>query len=242
MRALIGAFGFLTIIPTGGVFPEQAGHAFTWFPLVGLVIGALLAGVSLLPVPDGGVHAFLLLAMRILLTGGLHLDGLADSCDGLFASVPVERRLAIMKDPRAGSWAVIGLVVLLLGKWSALRALPAAPATLLVTPVAARWAMVVAVAAFPYARQKGTGGLFRQGFGPGQVLGATGLTALILGGLAAVTGSWLPLLTAAAALLTVFLFGGWAARRLGGCLTGDTYGAVCEITETVCLMMGVVLA
>ena len=111
------AFTFLTILPLGWVEGRKAGWAFAAFPLVGLMIGGLLALIAYFSPFKSELTAFLVLLAWVILTGGLHLDGFGDSCDGLLATVDPARRLEIMKDPRAGSWAVIGLVLLLLGKW-----------------------------------------------------------------------------------------------------------------------------
>ena len=155
-EGLLPAFTFLTTLPLGGLGRESEnappGKMFGFFPLVGLVIGMILGVVASITFLPRDLTAFLVLVAWVGVTGGLHLDGLADSCDGLFATVAPERRLEIMRDPRAGSWAVIGVGLILLGKWVALRNV--SPAMLLLPPVAGRWAMVLAVAMFPGARSK----------------------------------------------------------------------------------------
>ncbi len=234
----ITALTFLTILPA----PRQAaattpGRAFSFFPLVGLIVGAIVAlaaSIRFLPVLPGDLVAFVTLLVWVALTGGLHLDGFADSCDGLLATVPPERRLEIMKDPRAGSWAVIGVVVLLLGKWVALRTL--APLLLLVPPVAGRWAMVLAVAAFPGARPSGLAAHFRAGFGRTQLVVASA-TALVIMTAVGLFAGWRVALAMAVAPLLALIGGRWAANRLGGGLTGDVYGALCELVELVCLIL-----
>src|SRR5258708_20357268 len=128
-----------------------------------VLIVAIVTSIRVLP---GDLIAFLALFTWVALTGGLHLDGLADSCDGLLATVTPERRLEIMKDPRAGSWAVAGIALLLLGKWIALRDVQ--PALLILPPVLGRWAMVLAAAGFPTARTSGLAPPFPQGLAPSQ--------------------------------------------------------------------------
>jgi adenosylcobinamide-GDP ribazoletransferase len=231
--ALRGAFAFLTIVPLAHS-AGKPGHIFAYFPLVGLLIGALLVLVASNRLFSADLTAFLVLLVWIVITGGLHLDGLADSCDGLFATAAPERRLEIMKDPRAGSWAVIGVVTLLLGKWLALREIQ--PIMLLVPPVIGRWAMVIAAWGFPYARPSGMGSYFRYGLGRAQVVIAS-ITALTV----------IPLLIRfeEPAILLAFLLvpvivvisARWADGRLGGGLTGDVYGALCEGTELLCLLI-----
>jgi adenosylcobinamide-GDP ribazoletransferase len=134
-----------------------------------------------------------------------------------------------MKDPRAGAYAVVGLALLLLGKWVALREVT--PLLLILPPVIGRWTMVLAAHFYPYARTTGTGAYFREGFGRTQVFVATALTLVI----AALFG-WPHLLIVLVAPLTVLVVGRWAASRLGGGLTGDVYGGLCELTELLCLI------
>jgi len=233
-RDVVGAFAFLTVLPVY-VDPQgrPAGRIFAYFPLVGVVLGGVLALGAGVGVASADLHAFGLLLAWVLLTGGLHLDGFGDACDGLLATVAVERRLEIMKDARAGSWAVVGLVLLLLGKFLLVRelllSLPAA--LLILPPVLGRWVMVLAAWFFPYARQTGgIGGHFRQGLGGGQVVLASGVA---LGVVAWLSPGALVALVGAAGLAL------WAARRLNGGLTGDVYGALCEVTEL--LTMGALL-
>jgi len=223
------AFAFLTVLPARWFTSEKPGRIFAWFPLVGLTIGVLLAGVASVAFLPPDVTRFVTLAAWVVLTGGLHLDGFADSCDGLLATTTPERRLEIMKDPRAGSWAVAGVVVLLLGKWAALGSI--APMWLIAAPVAGRWAMAVAVYAFPNARPGGMGAYMRVGLGRLQIALAT-LTAAIV----AVALGWQAAPALGASLGAVMLIGRWAAGRLGGGLTGDVYGALCELAELVCLL------
>src|SRR5687767_7896606 len=182
MNALVGAFAFLTILPLPWPDKVRPGRTFAWFPLVGWAIGALLfAAAWVLQPAQPDVRAFGLLVLWVVVTGGLHLDGFGDSCDGLLVTAAPERRLAIMKDPQAGSWAVIGMCLLLLGKWIFLRT--ASPAALLVMPVLGRWNMVLAAYGFPYARRtESLGSYFREGLALPQVLVASffGAAALSL--------------------------------------------------------------
>lgn len=226
LHGLNGALSLLTIFPMPDHYPDEPGRAFAFFPLVGVLIGSILWGVHqlasrFLP-PD--VVAFVVLGLWVLVTGGLHLDGFGDTCDGLFAAVEPSRRLEIMKDSRAGSWAVIGLVLLLLGKWIGLR--QGAPVILPLAAAVARWVMVIAAWRFPYARETGMGGYFKQGLGLQQVVIATVTVAVVL--------FFYPL-TVIAVVLAILPVAGlvawWASTRLGGGLTGDVYGALCELTE-----------
>lgn len=224
------AVGFLTVLPVGQVAGRKPGYAFAWFPLVGLAIGLLLWGAATVTPP--ALAGYVVVLLWVIVTGGLHLDGCGDACDGLLATTTPARRLEIMKDPRTGTWAVAGLILLLLGKWVAVGQV--APLLLLVAPVAGRWSMVAAAAAFPYARTSGLGGYFRDGLGRRQVLIASVTALLVIGGAA-----WFDpraLLALIVAPLLVFAGGRWAAARLGGGLTGDVYGALCELTELLLLL------
>lgn len=229
LKDFLGALGFLTILP-GQPPGEHPGRVFTYFPLVGILIGASLALIKTFSPFSRELSGFLLLLAWVALTGGLHLDGLADSFDGLLSTTTPERRLEIMKDPRTGAWAVIGISLLLLGKWTTLT--QDFPARLLILPpTIGRLAMVLSVALFPYARQTGLGGYFRNGLGWVQIT----LAALTTLALTAFIG--LPyFLTLAIGLIGALGFSYWSAKRLGGGLTGDVYGAVCEVTELVCLL------
>jgi adenosylcobinamide-GDP ribazoletransferase len=224
---LRAAFSFLTILPLGYAEDRKPGWSFTWYPLVGLVIGLLLATLDHLSPFADGTTAFLVLLAWVVITGGLHLDGFGDSCDGLLATVEPARRLEIMKDPRAGSWAVVGLILLLMGKWSVISGL--SPLLLVLPPMVGRWGMMIAVYSFPYARASGLGGYFRNGLGRQQVILATAIALLAAAASSREVG---PLLIAfMIGGVTVFAVGRWAAKRLGGGITGDVYGALCELIE-----------
>lgn len=226
---LLGAFAFLTVIPVAQEHqPVKPGRIFAYFSLVGLVIGLVLAGIRAVEIHKE-LSAFLTLLGWIAITGGLHLDGFGDACDGLFATTTPEKRLAIMKDSRAGMWGVVGLVILLLGKWITIGMVE--PLLLVLPPVTGRLAMVLAARFFRPARASGIGSYFRNGLEPPQV------TAAIFSGVfIAVLSGWPAALTILAAPLTAALAGRWAAKRLGGGLTGDVYGWLCELTELICLI------
>ncbi|HEV2150533.1 MAG TPA: adenosylcobinamide-GDP ribazoletransferase, partial [Longimicrobiaceae bacterium] len=156
-RPLLLATATLTAVRVplrGEASAEELRAATAFYPLVGLLVGAVPAAVLLLPLPPLPL-ATLALAAWVLVTGALHLDGWADCCDAAFApaagdaQATRERRLAILKDPRLGTFGGAGLALLLLGKWTGLVYAPAM-APLLVAPVA-RWAMVHALRSYPAA-------------------------------------------------------------------------------------------
>jgi adenosylcobinamide-GDP ribazoletransferase len=230
----LGALSLLTTIPAGKITAsDQPGRIYAYFPLVGVVIGGLLALVASIEFLPNAMVAFLTVSAWVLLTGGLHLDGVGDAADGLLATVEPARRLEIMKDSRAGSWAVIALILLLLGKFVAVQTVP--PLLLIAPPVVGRWVAALASWAYPYARREGIGGYFRQGLGRPQIITATVLMLLAVGVLALI-GHPVALLAPLIGLALLVGGGRWAAGRLGGGLTGDVYGALCEITELACLV------
>src|SRR6266540_7424289 len=128
MRTLRIAFSLMTTLPfrlPADWSAGDSGRASVWYPFVGLIIGALTwlswkGATFVFPPLIAGITT---LIVWVVLTGGLHLDGLADCCDGLFASVPPERRLEIMKDPHVGAFGVIGLILVLFLKAAALTSL-----------------------------------------------------------------------------------------------------------------------
>lgn len=139
----LAALQLLTIIPVRRApRPEDLHASLAYFPVVGVVIGLLLAGVGWLlrwVLPSSLVAALLVVAM-VVVTGGLHLDGLSDTCDGLAGHRTVEERWRVMHDSRAGAFGVIGIALALLVKYVALGSMSGAILlpTLLLMPVASR--------------------------------------------------------------------------------------------------------
>lgn len=229
----LGALGFLTVlpVPARAAGPQALAAAPAYFPAVGLLIGLALAGLDrpLSAALPAGVVAALLLAAQLAMTGGLHLDGLADTCDGFFSSAGPERRLEIMRDSRVGGYGVAGAAVMLLLQYSAIAALPLGQRTvaLVLAPVLGRWAMATALLGFPYARSQGMGIPFRGGGSPLPSLALA--TALALAACLALAGG------PGAVLLAAVGVGTWLTARvlllrLPG-LTGDTYGAINEVVQ-----------
>jgi adenosylcobinamide-GDP ribazoletransferase len=235
MRSLRIAFGLMTTLPIK--LPENwstgdSGRASVWYPLVGMVIGALIwlawrGAIFLFPAWVAGVIA---LIVWVVLTGALHLDGLADCCDGLLSSTSVERRLEIMKDPHVGAFGVIGLVLVLMLKAAALGSLtPVSSPGILLAASLARWCILPA-GLMPFARPSGMGADFALGFRRSFILWGAILplmTTILLG----IRG----LLSAFAGLGAAALVVSLAKSRIGG-VTGDVFGMVVEIVETVVLI------
>ena len=237
MRGLLIAFTFLTRLPLPApkdVSDQEFKRSQHHYPLVGLVLGSLLWIVGRWGryyYPASVVGA-LLLVVEIALTGGIHLDGFMDSMDGLLSARTPERMLEIMKDSRVGAHAVISLAALLLLKYSLLAALkPADLGILLILPMISRWAFLIGILGFPYARKEGLG----QGFHEAShwlVFSLEGLAILLFSGWFLGPAGLAATLAAAAFAL---LFSWRIAKLLGG-LTGDIYGATIELAELFSLL------
>jgi len=241
IRALAGAIGFLTVIPVPRRLLEPdlppPGSMLWWWTPAGALLGALAALVACLALfwlrTTPLLAAVLVVVALAVLSGGLHLDGLMDTCDGLGSRAPREQALHIMKDPHVGAFGVIGLSCLLLVKMSALSSI--APASLtaavVLAPIAGRATQVVALWAFGYARaEEGMGGAFFRDATPGHAA----LAVIVAIGAAASLGAWMPA-RIAAALLVAFLCALCINSRLGG-QTGDTIGALSELAECAVLL------
>jgi adenosylcobinamide-GDP ribazoletransferase len=211
-----------------------------YFPVVGMLLASLLWLFSLLltPLVPQLVLAALLVTALVILTGGLHLDGLMDTCDGLFGGSTRERKLEIMHDSRVGSFGVLAGICMLLLKFALFASLTvhALPLALLIALPSARWAMVVALRVFPSARTTGLGIAFHQAVTSRRLLIAGIISLLIV----LIAGQLIGLIVWAIATVTSLLLGFWITRSLGG-LTGDTYGAIEEVTEGVALLLLVML-
>lgn len=235
MQSLRIAFGLMTTLPIR--LPENwsagdSGRAAVWYPFVGLVIGALAwlawkATILFFPSLVAGVIA---LIVWVILTGALHLDGLADCCDGLFVSAAPERRLEIMKDPHVGAFGVIGLTLVLFLKAAALASLtPTSSLSILLAASLARWCILPA-GLLPRARPSGMAADFAAGFRRSFIiLGAVIplVIAIVLG-----VGGALSIVAGTGAMALVLSL---AKSRIGG-VTGDVFGMLVEIVETVVLL------
>jgi adenosylcobinamide-GDP ribazoletransferase len=240
---LLVALQFLTTIPIKlGFSTEQIGRSTVYFPIVGIIIGAILVALNFvfgLVLPPSLVNILLVIAM-VLLSGGLHLDGLVDTCDGIAGNGTPEERWKVMHDSRAGGFGIIGAALLLLIKFVALNNVPQSLmiSTLLTAPVISRWAMVYAIFSYPYARPSGLGKAFKQATDKWKFLLATIITVVLSAGLFKLTG--LVMLAGLVIILITWLFvtvvAFYLKKKFGG-LTGDTYGAIHELTETVVFIL-----
>ena len=238
MNPLQIALQFLTRLPvsTADYNDHDVKTSIYWYGCVGLIIGALLwAAHSFLywiaPQLSPGISAAVILCLWVVITGALHLDGLADSADAWLGGKNVEQTLQIMKDPRSGPAGVTSVVLVLRLKFACLQSLVAeSPCLLLLAPSLSRGLVPILFLHTPYVREAGLASAFKEGLSESKSYLQAALLALL----------WLFLLGAAAlpALLLVGLVY-WALRhlmlkRIGG-TTGDTAGAAVEILEATAL-------
>ena len=235
------AVSFLTVIPVGPrteIGPGRFAASMSYFPLVGLLIGLALAlmDFALRGLLPGMVLDVTLVAALALFTGGLHLDGLADTVDGLIGGRgDREKTLSVMKDSRIGAMGVVALALLLAMKIAALGGMPAGlrPAALMLAPAMARWSQVQVSFGSATARgQEGLAGPFIERLRLRNYLVALATLFLMVILARQPRGLYAFIAVALFAAAAKVFFG----RRLGG-VTGDTIGAVSEISETLALFV-----
>ena len=229
MKNFRSAIRFLTILPAGKAGEFDAPGMLPWFPLVGLLLGGLLAIFDSLASRWWSPAAGAVLDVVLLagLTGAFHLDGLGDTADGLFSHRPREKTLEIMKDSRIGAMGVVALSSVLALKWAGIGGLNEHRLLLLVlVPAYARGGILVAMRYLEYGRPGGGTGLpfFARQLAARHfwALAATVLLSLGLGPMALRLNAGFVLLTAG--IIAYY------KRRLG-CVTGDMLGAMAEATE-----------
>jgi adenosylcobinamide-GDP ribazoletransferase len=236
LQPLGEALRFMTIIPQPWLPPgdEQTMlRALPWFPLVGLLIGLLLLPIGWAALQIWGTlaAAALLVVIWAVISGGLHLDGLSDTFDAVMSWRPRTRKLEIMKDSRIGAMGTLAIVAVLLLKVTMLAETGALWwQGLLLAPLLGRWADLCAIAWFPAAAEGGFGHAFHDQLRRSDVVVTTVLSVAASLLIAGMVGLVAMLLVA----LTTLLLGRWWTQDLGG-LTGDTYGALCELAEVVVL-------
>lgn len=241
MTSFILAWRFLTILPGGKngaeASPEALGRSMAYYPLVGLLLGGILwAGYWV------ASHAFprtlcdgLAILLLVIITGALHLDGLADTMDGMAAGKSAEERLRIMRDHRVGTFGAVGLVLILGIKFLALNSLPEEiiGKTLIAALVLSRWSMVQLTYRAPYARPEGgLGKVFKENVKKREMALATAFSLIIAVFLLRFWGAVLWLAVGGSALGIQLLF----QRKIGG-VTGDILGAANETHEALVLLM-----
>ncbi len=239
MNSFFAALRFLTVIPLPGRRghePTDLARALWYFPLVGLLLGGATGGLFYLIAPHLPWSVAPMLAVLLLLSwsGGLHLDGVADCCDGFFSARPKERVLEIMRDSRIGSMGVVGLVMLLGLKWAALVSVPNQDLwkPLLLMPLAGRTGILLMLSVLPYARSEG--GLASPFYAAGRK-GPALLALVLLAGLGWLVAGRIGLYSVLDPMVLLLLFFLYCYLKIDGA-TGDTLGAACEIAETLTVL------
>ena len=240
----LAALSFLTVVPMPRrrvVSPEQLGSSIVCFPVVGIIVGLILAGLYWLlrlVLPPAVVSGLLLICL-VGLTGGLHLDGFVDTCDGIASRQTPEARREVMRDSRAGALGMVGVCCLLIVKYVSLNSVPEnlMMMTLVLMPVVSRWAMVYAIFAHPYARPSGLGKVFKQAASRRRLAIATLIALAVVLALARLPGFVIMLgVWAVVVAMAAYLKGKFSG------LTGDTYGAINEVAEVSVLILVCLLA
>lgn len=248
IRQFAAAIAFLTRLPVPSrlVFDaKDVGRSARWFPLIGLMIGGfLVAALQILTaVFPALVTAFLIVAIDALITGALHLDGLADTADGFGGGRSREDVLRIMRDHAIGSYGAVALIVVVAIKASALAELIVrhrAAAWLALMPMLGRWSVVLLSATQPYARRLDQDGAPSGG----AVSDFVGRVELVVASATAlpsafILATWRGLAAALLVLAASGLWGWYCRRRIGG-VTGDTLGASVEISEVLVLLFALI--
>jgi len=242
MRSFLIALQFLTIFPVkikSEIKNEEFGLSLFYFPLVGLAIGLVLSSsvilFSFLPVLVKGV---LILIVSVIITGGIHLDGFADTCDGFYGDKPKEKILEIMRDSRIGAMGAMGLILLLLFKFSLIVNLQGVILwkALIEMAVFSRWSQVLACGITPCARQEGKANYFIEYLSKRILILGGVFTVVLFLLMAGLKGVFLFILP----FLCVLLFMQYVKRRIGG-MTGDTIGAISEIAEVSVLFSNLLI-
>lgn len=239
MNSLLLAIQFLTSVPIrtkARIEVEELPRAVVYFPLVGLLLGVVLAGLNLalttLVVSALLINTILVISL-ILLTGGLHLDGLADTFDALASGKDKEGMLGVMRDPHIGTMGVLSLIGVMMLKVAILSSLDqnSKNVALIFMCVLSRWSLILPLCLFKYARSLGKAKHF---FG---YLSFRGLILLSLAIFLFVTFIWgqKGIIVFTAALIFAYFLNRFVNRKIGG-ITGDTLGAALELNEVVILM------
>lgn len=241
LYSFLAAARFLTILPVNWKSEKDIQNlplSLYFFPIVGLLAGILVAGFSFLLgyFLNQTVVAAIAVVLLIAVSGGLHMDGLADSFDGLLSSRDRQKTLTIMRDSRIGVMGVLAVISIFCLKWSVLSSLEQSHlvSALILMGFSGRVSMLISMAVLNYVRSEGLGSPFLDEKGNNiKKAAVTGscwyIFCLFIFPLPLVVFSFL------ATLLTVTLFSWYCKRKIGG-YTGDTLGGTCELTETAVCM------
>lgn len=238
MSSFLLAIQFLTTLPIKlkNFNQNNSARAVIYFPIVGLLLGLLLVGIDKLLFNLGfsSLAANIILVVTlIVVTGGIHLDGLADTTDAFLSGRKKEEMLQIMRDPHIGVMGVLSLISVILLKIGLLSSLSnMRPAILILMCILSRWSAVFEIYLFPYARKEGKAMLFMQGMNLKIFMTAAVIT-IICAALILQRGGLIILLTVSC---LAYLVARLVTKKIGG-VTGDTLGAVIELTEVAVLLI-----
>jgi len=241
MKKFLIALQFLTILSIrikSEIKEKDFGESLVYFPVVGALIGLIITfSLFIFSSLPQLVTVTLILIILILITGGIHLDGFADTCDGFYSNSSKEKILEIMRDSRIGTMGAIGVVCLLLLKFTLLISIPREILwkSLIMMTIFARWSQALACFLSNYPRKEGKAKYFVE---------YAGLKELLIGGLFTVISFLLlmkieGLILFILSLVFIFLFINYTKRKIGG-MTGDTIGATSELAEVAVILFLVV--
>ncbi len=237
MKPFLLAFQFLTAIPIRieKIKTKHIVRSLIWFPAAGIFLGSLLIFVNAASLSLGftalPTDIFLVIAL-VVFTGGLHMDGLADTCDAFFSGKDKEEMLQIMRDSRIGTMGALGVSGALLLKIALLVSISGflLPYALLLMCTLSRWALVMLIFCFPYARTEGKARIFIEGVTIKIFLMATAVALVSLVLIPGITS----ILIMSFIAMVAYAFGVICRQKIGG-MTGDTFGAATELLEIMTL-------
>lgn len=235
MSELIEALRFLTVIPIKRPFDEDAlRKSPRVFPFIGLFIGIILfLSYSMLSkFFSKSLSVFITIFIWEFITGGIHLDGFADTLDGLMSRRDKEGILEVMRDSRIGTFGAISIFFILGIKYLSLSNSNMPSVSLLISPMIGRSLLTLSIFLFPYARKEGKGGIFSGALSREDLFFSFILTLI----LSIIIGRFYGFIALFISLFFGYLFAFYLNWRIGG-LTGDTYGAICEFTEAIALLV-----
>jgi len=244
VKNFINAVEFLTIFTVSRKHEVTEGDlakSMVYFPIVGFLIGVILnySDKALAWIVPPSMANAILLIMLVIITRALHIDGLADTLDGIMGGHDRTSRLEIMKDSRLGTAGALGIMLLLLMKYLCFNNLfdNDKASALLIAPMLGRWSQILMVFRADYGREQGIGSAF---VGHLRSTGLIATSVVALGLAIFVSGTWAAILIASVVLFTM-ICRWYLVRKLGG-VTGDVIGAVSELNETLTLMLFVILS
>lgn len=237
MVSFLLALQFLTIIPVKikHINEKQMSESMVYFPFVGVLLGLILAvSDKLLYFLNLGTFATntILVILLVVLTAGIHLDGLADTADAFLSRKSKDDMLKIMRDSHIGVMGVLSLISIILLKISFLSSISISLKTvsLVLMCILSRWVLVFAMFLFPYARQEGKAKIFIQGMNFKIFILATIIALICVVTIWKIKG----LIILGIIAISAYIIGRFINNKIGG-ITGDTLGAINELTEVIVL-------